>query len=84
MGVWELRRLMVKLFQLFERFHNIGQAEEIGSHLASFLFSFANIILQLDKFDELFIENLEKVIGALFMSFPQLFEAQRKLHYRCW
>ncbi len=65
--------MLVKLFQFSERFSS-GEAEleETVSHLSSFTSSFANIILELDSLEESYIDNLEKMVGTLFMTFPQV------------
>jgi hypothetical protein len=59
----------------------VEQLEDTIVHLASFISSFANIIMQLDSVDEGYIENLERVVGTLFIIFPQLYPHQRTAHY---
>ncbi len=58
------------------------QMEDTAFHLSSFISSFAKIIEELDSVDETSIEHLERVIGTLFMIFPQLYKPQRKSYYR--
>src|ERR1700722_19278718 len=55
--------------------------EDTISHLANFMSSFANIILQLDSVDEGYIDSLERIIGTLFIIFPQLYPHQKIAHY---
>jgi len=45
-------------------------------HLSGFILSYANIILELDPEDieESYLDHLERVIGAFFIIFPQLYK----------
>jgi hypothetical protein len=73
MGAWELKRMLVKLFQFSERFcSGEVELEDTVAHLSSFTASFANIILELDSLDESYMENLERMVGTIFMTFPQV------------
>ena len=57
-------------------FNRVDQID-ISSHLGGFISSFADIILQLDSLDDTHIENLEKILGAVFMVYNRLSYYQR-------
>ena len=81
MGTWELKRLLLKLFQFIDRITNTLEQMDIIHHLASFLSAFANILLILDNVDQSHLENFEKLLSSIFVVYVRLSGPQRNLYH---
>jgi DNA-dependent protein kinase catalytic subunit len=55
--------------------------EDTISHLPSFIASFANILLELNEVDDVYVDHLENVIGTFFLVYPQLYDVKRWSYY---
>lgn len=76
--------MLHKLFAFSERYYagdGVLSIEDTIAHLPSFIQAFASVISELSSLDASYIHHLERVLGALFLIFPQLFPAQRENVY---
>jgi hypothetical protein len=76
----ELKKRCAKLFQFSERFFSsdFEQLDETSFHLPSFINGFATTILFMDTVEEVYIDHFEKLVGAVFVFYPQLRWAQKQ------
>ncbi len=62
-------------------FRSQDQMDDTILHLSSFINSFANILLELNDFEDSYLDHLETILGTFFIIFPQLYSVQREKYY---
>jgi hypothetical protein len=83
LGEDELRRMLNTLYRFAERLLPGGSnaGEDALQHAARFVGSYACIAAQLTSIDETRIGQLERLVAALFHSYPDLHSSQRPAHH---
>lgn len=84
----ELKTILQKLVSISERMYISGSngtlidGEETMEHLPNIITAFSNLFFEIEEIDDVYIDNLEKIIGTFFLVYPQLYEYQRIQNYR--